>query len=127
MVKERTMNEIRQTKEYYTGNTHEQWANKANKSEEMKESRDAYQKQHIKECPLDPVEEAKILIVDKITKHFQDVMFEMVSKEMSDNYLFQVDNYLTPSGYDEFEDEWFEFFHNHHGDIVYEVMQNITN
>ena len=106
---------------------YQEWANKANKSEEMKESRDAYQKQHIKECPLDPVEEAKILIVDKITKHFSDYLFEMVNDEMSNNYVFQVDNYLTPAGYDEFEDEWFEFFHNHHGDIIYEVMQNITN
>ena len=78
-------------------------------------------------CPLDSVEEAKILIVDKITKHFQDVMFEMVCEEMSDNYLFQADNYLTPAGYDEFEDAWFEFYHEHHGDIMYEVMKNITN
>jgi len=131
MAKERTMNEIRQTKEYYTGNTsHEdaqeaknlnnnyfQWANKANNSEEMKENR----------CPLDPVEEAKILIVDKITKHFEDVMFEMVNEEMGKNYLFQSQNYLTDAGYDQFEDEWFEFYHEHHGDILYEVMQNITN
>ena len=127
MAKERTMNEIRQTKEYYTGNTHEEWANKANKSEEMKESRDAYQKQHIKECPLDPVEEAKILIVDKITKHFSDFLFEKVNEEMSNSYVFQSEQYLTQAGMDEFEDEWFEFFHNHHGDIMYEVMQNITN
>ena len=127
MAKERTMNEIRQTKEYYTGNTHEEWANKANKSEEMKESRDAYQKQHIKECPLDPIEEAKILIVNKITKHFSDFLFEKVNEEMSNSYVFQSEQYLTQAGMDEFEDEWFEFFHNHHGDIMYEVMQNITD
>ena len=131
MAKERTMNEIRQTKEYYTGNTSDedaqevknlnnnyfQWADKANNSEEMKENR----------CPLDPVEEAKILIVDKITKHFQDVMFEMVCEEMGKNYLFQSQNYFTDAGYDQFEDEWFEFYHEHHGDILYEVMQNITD
>ena len=122
MAKERTMNEIRQTKEYYTGNTHEEWANKANKSEEMGKNRE-----NMKECPLDPVEEAKILIVNKITKHFQDVMFEMVNEEMSKNYLFQSQNYLTEAGYELFEDEYFEFYHNHHGDIIYEVMQNITN
>ena len=79
------------------------------------------------QCPLDPIEEAKILIVDKITKHFSDYLFEMVNDEMSNNYVFQADNYLTPAGYDEFEDEWFEFFHNHHGDIIYEVMQNIAH
>jgi len=98
-------------------NNYFQWANKTNKSEEMKENR----------CPLDPVEEAKILIVDKITKHFQDVMFEMVCEEMGKNYLFQSQNYLTEAGYEMFEDEWFEFYHEHHGEILYEVMQNITN
>ena len=83
--------------------------------------------EEMKEYPLDPIWEAKHLIIDKITKHFQDVMFEMVCEEMSDNYLFQADNYLTPAGYDEFEDAWFEFYHEHHGDIMYEVMKNITN
>ena len=117
MTKKRTINEIRQTKEYYTGNDHQKYAEKANNSEEMKQNR----------CPLDPVEEAKILIVDKITKHFQDVMFEMVNEEMSKCYLFQSQNYLTEAGYELFEDEYFEFYHNHHGDILYEVMQNITN
>ncbi len=79
------------------------------------------------ECPLDPVEEAKVLIVNKITKHFQDIMFEMVNEEMSKCYLFQSQNYLTEAGYELFEDEYFEFYHTHHGDILYEVMQNITN
>ena len=82
MAKERTINELRQTKEYYTGNTsHEdaqevenlnnnyfQWANKTNNSEEMKENR----------CPLDPVEEAKILIVKKITRHLSDRDWETI-------------------------------------------------
>ena len=118
MAKERTMNEIRQTKEYYTGNNnYEQWANKANNLEEMKENR----------CPLDPVEEAKILIVDKITKHFSDFLFEMVNDEMGENYVFQSQNYFTDAGYEQFEDEWFEFYHEHHGDIMYEVMKNITD
>ena len=75
----------------------------------------------------DYIEEAKILIVDKITKHFQNVMFEMVCKEMDNNYMFRSDNYLTEAGYEMFEDEWFEFYHEHHGDILYEVMKNITN
>jgi hypoxanthine phosphoribosyltransferase len=105
MAKERTMNEIRQTKEYYTGN-----------NEPVKQ-----------ECQRDPVEEAKILIVDKITKHFSDFLFEMVNEEMGKNYVFQSQNYLTEAGYEQFEDEWFEFYHDHHGDIIYEVMQNITN
>ena len=117
MAKERTINEIRQTKEYYTGNEHQKYAGKANNSEEMKQNR----------CPLDPREETKILIVNKITKHFDDMLFEMVNEEMNNHYLFQSENYLTGAGYDEFEEAWFEFYHEHHGDILYEVMQNITN
>jgi hypothetical protein len=113
MAKKRTMNELRQTKEYYKP------------SQSFIEDQEAAKQ--MAECPLDLVEEAKILIVDKITKHFYDVMFEMVNEEMSKNYLFQSQNYLTEAGYDQFEDEWFEFYHNHHGDIMYEVMQNITN
>jgi hypoxanthine phosphoribosyltransferase len=117
MAKQRTINEIRQTKEYYTGNSNNQDQEAAKQMAEIDNQ----------ECPLDPVEEAKILIVDKITKHFHDVMFEMVNEEMGKNYLFQSQNYLTDAGYDQFEDEWFEFYHEHHGDILYEVMQNITN
>jgi len=112
MAKERTMNEIRQTKEYYTGND----PVKQIMAQQIEE-----------ECPLDPVEEAKILIVNKITKHFQDVMFEMVNEEMSKCYLFQTQNYFTEAGYEMFEEEWFEFYHHNHGDILYEVMQNITD
>jgi hypothetical protein len=117
MTKARTINEIRQTKEYYTGNS-------KNQDQEATKQMIEIDRQ---ECELDPVEEAKTLIVDKITKHFHDVMFEMVNEEMSKCYLFQSQNYLTEAGYELFEDEYFEFYHNHHGDIMYEVMQNITN
>ena len=148
MTKKRTINEIRQTKDaVYTHPRskpkhnwngekitlvdvedqeaakqmaeidYQEWADKANSSEEMKQNR----------CPLDLVEEAKILIVDKITNHFNDVMFEMVNEEMMDYPVFQSQNYLTEEGYVHFEDEWFEFYHEHHGDILHEVTQNITN
>ena len=110
MAKQRTINEIRQTKEYYTGNDKLQ-------KEQMNPSK----------YTENDIEQAKCSIAEKITKHFQDVMFEMVCEEMGKNYLFQSDNYLTEAGYDMFEDEWFEFYHEHHGDILYQVMQNITN
>ena len=73
------------------------------------------------------LEQAKRKIIDKILKHFDDVLFEMVSEEMSNNYLFQSSNYLTEAGYDMFEDEWFEFYHEHHGDILYQVKQELTD
>ena len=117
MAKKRTINEIRQTKEYYTGNTSCQDQEAAKQMAEIDRQ----------QCPLDPVEEAKILIVDKITKHLSDVIFEKVCNEMGNHYIFQSQNYLTEAGYEQFEDEWFEFYHEHHGDILYEVMKNITN
>ena len=127
MAKKRTMNELRQTKEYKLDpvqqvlaqqiEEYDEWAEKANNSEEMKQNR----------CPLDPVEEAKILIVEKIVKHLDDVLFEKVCNEMGNHYVFQSQNYLTEAGYEQFEDEWFEFYHEHHGDILYQVMKTITN
>ena len=73
------------------------------------------------------LEQAKCSIAEKILKHFDDTLFEMVCEEMSKNYLFKADNYLTEAGYDVFEDEWFEFYHEHHGDILHQVRQSLAN
>ena len=59
----------------------------------------------------DDIEQTKQEIVNKITKHFDDTLFEMICEEMGRRYVFQHENYLTEAGYDVFEDEWFEFFH----------------
>ena len=109
MAKQRTINEIRQTKEYYTGNDKLQ-------KEQMNPSK----------YTENDIEQAKCSIAEKITKHFHDVMFEMVCEEMGDNYLFQSSNYLTEAGYDMFEDEWFEFYHEHHGDILHQLNQRFS-
>ena len=73
------------------------------------------------------LEQAKCSIVEKILKHFDDTLFEMICEEMSNNYLFQSSNYLTEAGYDMFEDEWFEFYHEQHGDILHQVKQSLTD
>ena len=132
------LNKLRQTKEYQATKGNELWHSKkvsiedpvqqvlAQQIEELAEKdlqegiEEMVDKQ---ECPLDPIEEAKILIVNKITKHLADVLFEMVSEEMSNHYVFQSQNYLTEAGFELFEDEYFEFYHEHHGDILYQVMQ----
>jgi len=149
MAKKRTLNEYRQTKEYqgtprFTTKEHlnevhnKLWGEDYYKADEYdgdihQEDLDKIIAKQIEE-EMNPskytendLEQAKCSIAEKITKHFDDVMFEMVSEEMSDNYLFQSSNYLTEAGYDMFEDEWFEFYHEHHGDILHQVMQNITN
>ena len=86
-----------------------------------------YEKMNPSKYTKNDLEQAKCSIAEKITKHFNDVMFEMVCEEMDDNKLFQSSNYLTEAGYDVFEDEWFEFYHEHHGDILYQVKQEITD
>ena len=125
MAKKRDINEIRQTKDahyvhpLFQGGDFIKPTNKPAKTtgEIMNPSK----------YTEDDLEQAKCSIAEKITKHFQDIIFEEVCEEMSKNYLFQSDNYLTEAGYDIFEDEWFEFYHEHHGHIMHLVMQNITN
>ena len=70
------------------------------------------------ELERDYIEEAKIEIVEKIVKHLDDIIFEKVCNEMGKRHVFQSQNYLTEAGMDEFEDQWFEFYHEHHGDIL---------
>ena len=69
--------------------------------------------------------------VDKIVKslHHQmyDIIFEAVNEEMRKISVFQEDNYLTEAGMNVFEDEWFEFYHDHHGNIMHQLMNKITN
>ena len=69
--------------------------------------------------------------VDKIVKslHHQmyDIIFEAVNDEMRKLSVFQEETYLTDEGMYIFEDEWFEFYHEHHGDIMHQLMNKITN
>jgi len=121
------LNKLRQTKEYqlkyqadkYDGDIHNSDISEASKYYNKTMNPSKYTENDL--------EQAKCSIAEKITKHFHDVMFEMVCDEMSENKLFQSSTYLTEEGYDIFEDEWFEFYHEHHGDILHQVMQNITN
>ena len=117
MAKKRTINEIRQTKEYYTGNDPVKQVIVQQIDEEMNPSK----------YTENDLEQAKCSIAEKILKHFDDTLFEMVCNEMSNNYLFQSDNYLTEAGYDVFEDEWFEFYHEQHGAIFHLVKPGLTN
>jgi hypothetical protein len=128
MAKERTINEIRQTKEYYTGNTKpsKSFIEDQEAAKQMAEI-DKQEKMNPSKYTENDLEQAKCSIAEKITKHFDDTLFEIVCEEMSNNYLFQSDNYLTEAGYDIWEDEWFEFYHEHHGDILHQVRQSLTN
>ena len=125
MKKQRNINELRQTKDAHYVHPTFQGGDFIKPTDKPAKSTGEILKERIME--LDDLEQAKCSIAEKVTRHFDDVMFEMVTEEMSKNYLFQSDNYLTEAGYDLFEDEWFEFYHEQHGDILHQVIQNITN
>ena len=71
------------------------------------------------------IEQTKRAIIDKILKHFDDALFEMVSEEMSKKIIFTSRHYLTDEGFEIFEDEWFEFYHEHHGDILASIHNKL--
>ena len=119
MTKKRTMNELRQTKD-----TH--YVNPTFKSNITSEQPTNEGKKYLDIAGDDfMIKEAKDLIVNNLQKHFYDIIFEAVSDEMSKNYLFRVNNYLTEAGEELFEDAWFEWYHEHHGDIVSRVLKRL--
>ena len=71
------------------------------------------------------LKEAKDKIVNELQDHFYDIIFQAVADQMNKNYLFQQSNYFTEAGEEEFEEAWFEWYHNHHGDILYRVLQTL--
>ena len=73
------------------------------------------------------VEFAVYEIAKALHHQMYDIIFEAVCEEMNKFSVFQEDNYLTPEGMDMFQDEWFEFYHEHHGDIMHQLMNKITN
>ena len=102
-MKNRTLNEIRQSKEY-------QQAIKNNVIPEVSD-----------------IDVVKNKIVESLNHQMYDIIFEAINEEMHKFYVFQVDNYLTEAGMDMFEEQWFEFYHEHHGDILHKVMKTLTN
>jgi len=44
---------------------------------------------------------------------------------MNNHYVFDSTEYLTQAGLELFEDEWFEFYHEHHGNIINEVIKDL--
>ena len=111
MTKKRSMNELRQTKD-----TH--YTNPSITSDEGKKYLDMAGDDFM-------IKEAKDLIVNNLQNYFYDIIFEAVSDEMSKNYLFDSSEYLTEAGLELFEDAWFEWYHEHHGDIVSRVLKRL--
>ena len=109
-MKKRTMNELRQEKEYQ------------NCTGDVKTGTSTTVKNHFEYSTADKLVDK---IADKISSDVFDMVFQAVNDEMSKYYTFQDTNYLTEAGLELFEDEWFEFYHEYHGKIMYQVLQNL--
>ena len=115
MAKSRTLNEIRQSKEYQIARD---IANSNNKNPNV-----------ITSNPFEHEEVDKTVdnIVEKLDGHMYDLIFQAVCDEMNEHYVFDSSEYLTESGLELFEDEWFEFYHENHGKIIHKLISRITN
>ncbi len=110
MAKTRDMNELRQEKTY---------GYKQPETKVKKPVQKGYSE-------LD-IDTTKDLIFNKLKNQFFDIIFQAVSEEMSKHEVFQAETYFTPQGEEWFEDEWFMFYHEHHGDILGSIMKDFTN
>ena len=105
-MKQRTMNEIRQSKEYQIAKN---LANTPSKN------------------PFEHAEVDKTVdqIVENLDGHIYDLIFQAVCDGMNNHYVFDSTEYLTEAGLELFEDEWFEFYHENHGRIMHKLLQNL--
>jgi hypothetical protein len=111
MAKQRSMNELRQEKTYgYRapfGMTHEEEKPKG-----------------YSELDIDTTKE---LIVSNLSNEMYDTIFQAVNDEMAKHEVFQAETYLTPQGVEDFNEAWYEFYHDHFGDIMSDIFKSFTN
>ena len=106
MAKNRTLNEIRQSKEYQSA------------------------KQTVNTPSKNPFNHSDVdldveIIVENLKNEIYDLIFQAVCDEMNDHPAFDSSKYLTEEGLELFEDEWFEFYHEHHGNIIHQVINDL--
>ena len=111
-MKQRTLNEIRQSKEYQQAKGHAAVA-----LEEIKASKNPFE--HAE------VDKTVDQIVEDLQPQIFDTIFQLINDEMTKRYVFDSSEYLTEAGLELFEDEWFEFYHENHGRIMHKLLQNL--
>ena len=113
MSKNRTLNEIRQSKEYQLA---KDIADANNKNPNVTTSN-----------PFEHAEVDKTMdkIVERLNTEIFDVLFQAINDEMTKHYVFDSSEYLTEAGLELFEDEWFEFYHEKHGIIFHKLLQKL--
>jgi len=153
MAKSRTLNEIRQSKEYqiakHNADLQAEVAENTALEEQIKKVKDnrthpcsdstakaiaehqlKYNNKNPNITTSNPFEHEEVdKTVDQIVEDLQpviyDTIFELICNEMSMKYVFDSSEYLTEAGLELFEDEWFEFYHENHGKIMYKLLQNL--
>ena len=115
MAKQRTLNEIRQTKEYQRAESHASVALKELKGENFYKNPFSHAQ----------VDDTVKVIIENLKNEMYDVIFQAVCDEMNQHYVFDSTEYLTEAGLELFEDEWFEFYHENHGKIIHEVIKDL--
>jgi hypothetical protein len=106
MAKQRTLNEIRQSKEYQIA----------------KETVNTQSKNPFEHSEVEKTVET---IIEELDGHIYDLIFQAVCDEMNKHYVFDSSEYLTEAGLELFEDEWFEFYHENHGKIIHKLIQKL--
>ena len=143
MAKSRTLNEIRQSKEYQRALDVQTEKVKNNRTHPCSESTAKaiaeHQLSHAKvdleelkgenfyRNPFSHADVDKTVnnIVEKLDGNIYDLIFQAVCDEMNNHYVFDSTEYLTEAGLELFEDEWFEFYHENHGKIIDKLLQNL--
>ena len=110
MAKSRTLNEIRQSKEYQ----------QAVEAQELKGEN--FYRNPFSHADVDKTVDQ---IVENLNGHIYDLIFQAVCDGMNNHYVFDSTEYLTEAGLELFEDEWFEFYHENHGKIIHKLIQKL--
>ena len=122
-MKKRTMNELRQEKTYgYRapfGMTHEEEP-ELNYNQKSAEAR----AKGYTEIDIDTTKE---LIISKLSNEMYDTIFQAVNDEMAKHEVFQEETYFTPQGIEDFSEAWYEFYHDHFGEIMGDIFKSFTN
>ena len=113
MAKQRSLNELRQEKNYgyKPPLTHNQ------KSAEAR----------VKGYTEIDIDTTKELIISKLSNEMYDTIFQAVNDEMAKHEVFQEQTYFTAQGIEEFNEAWFEFYHDHFGEIMGAILKSFTN
>ena len=111
-MKNRTLNEIMNSKEY----------KQAVELSARELKGENFYKNPFSHADVDKTVET---IVEKLDGHMYDLIFQAVCDEMNDHYVFDSTEYLTEAGLELFEDELFEFYHENHGKIIHKLLKNL--